>query len=388
MTKCTNCARSSIVSACILFLACGLSVDASASLTNDVEVIRSVLSTWNEAGYLRSFSYMWPNGMTIGEYLTVALGVAPSWSPQDSLISVLSDIRARSGTSWTTNDIVRLLSAVNAARSPWSSNDVSSVRSDVSDLLLWLRTDLSGWSDSNYNPALSVKDYDLINLLGFIYQTYDMEGDYSLRVHDHDVYDILSDIHSAVGNDIENLLRAIRESIEDSGADISGNLHDAFSGSSNIVAGVEELQARLDALYQFQTNSLAYASKSEYESDLQEAERDTSSYEPSLTTNALAALVVDRPEELSQFESVADSFEQRISSWGPNTGGSAEIVVIPEMTIGGIHVREYRASLATSLTPVARAVMSFIWGVMAFAACFHLLQGEWAFYTSLGRGTR
>lgn len=65
--------------------------------------------------------------------------------------------------------------------------------------------------------------------------------------------------------------------------------------------------------------------------------------------------------------------------------GNAEIVLIPAMTVGGIQVREVRASLDSPITGVAHAICVFIWYVALFASLFHLASCEFAFYANLGR---
>lgn len=69
----------------------------------------------------------------------------------------------------------------------------------------------------------------------------------------------------------------------------------------------------------------------------------------------------------------------------PSTGGNAEIVVIPEFSVGGIHVPEYRASLNSSIVPVARSVLSFLYSVGVACFIFTTAKGEYLFYASLGR---
>lgn len=179
-------------------------------------------------------------------------------SQHDSVISTLLRVEQKPVSTWTTNDILRLLSAVNLARSPWTTNDVESLVGDVSHFLSWFNSGLQGWSDSNSSLALSVKDYDLVNLFEYVYKTLDSDGDDSVRVHDEDLYQILYHIQGDIGNDIENYLRSIIEEIEQSGADISGNLHDTFGGMSNIV-NLASIEDYLSVLVPSVTNSEEYA---------------------------------------------------------------------------------------------------------------------------------
>lgn len=89
----------------------------------------------------------------------------------------------------------------------------------------------------------------------------------------------------------------------------------------------------------------------------------------------------------SSIEAGATVFEDQVDALRGmlNVEADDEIVVIPEFTVGGIHVREYRAHLATSITPVCKRIMQFIWAVSLFAALFSLASAEWAFYANLGR---
>lgn len=69
-----------------------------------------------------------------------------------------------------------------------------------------------------------------------------------------------------------------------------------------------------------------------------------------------------------------------------NGSTSSSLVVIPEFTVGGIHVRSYSFDFGNNdVVPVAHAVMSFLWGVMLFASLFSLASSEFAFYANLGR---
>ena len=84
-------------------------------------------------------------------------------------------------------------------------------------------------------------------------------------------------------------------------------------------------------------------------------------------------------------EKARSSMEGIINSVQPGTSSNPEIVIIPEMDIGGVHVQEYRASLDyPQVTSVAHAVCSFLWRVMAATGIFVLMSIEWVYYTSLG----
>lgn len=98
-------------------------------------------------------------------------------------------------------------------------------------------------------------------------------------------------------------------------------------------------------------------------------EADTSAGSSSLSTGELAV------------NAQIDALAGLLDSATP----SSEIVVIPEFTVGGIHVQERRANLATSITPIAKRIMQFLWAVALFSSLFSLAQSEFAFYASVGR---
>lgn len=85
-------------------------------------------------------------------------------------------------------------------------------------------------------------------------------------------------------------------------------------------------------------------------------------------------------------DTARDRLNTVIDKVKPNTSGSdAEIVVIPQFSIGGVSVDEYKASLDyPQVTAVAHAVMSFLWGVMAATGIFRLIAIEWAYWSTLG----
>lgn len=171
----------------------------------------------------------------------------------------------------------------------------------------------------------------------------------------------------------DNILSTFLPDIFLNSQHIDGDLHDIIEGlssyvASNSAASYSELasetsSAYAGAEYSDPTNAVdwvnipAQIAQDADTSDLEDTAQDAG--------DALGV-------RLSAFEALVPS-------------GNAEIVVIPEFTVGGIHVREYRASLDTSITSVAHAVMVFIWYVMLFVALFRLGEGEFAFYASLGR---
>lgn len=81
----------------------------------------------------------------------------------------------------------------------------------------------------------------------------------------------------------------------------------------------------------------------------------------------------------TSFENFVDSISK------PGTGGNSEIVVIPEFTVGGIHVREYRADLNTSIVPYCRRVLIFLYYVGVGVFIFQLAKSEYTYYATLGR---
>lgn len=95
------------------------------------------------------------------------------------------------------------------------------------------------------------------------------------------------------------------------------------------------------------------------------------------TSAGVSAIETGQTRVLNQVEALSGMLDSATPS--------SEIVVIPAMTVGGINVSEYRAELATSITPVAHRIMFFLWYVALYSSLFSLAQGEFAFYASLGR---
>lgn len=89
------------------------------------------------------------------------------------------------------------------------------------------------------------------------------------------------------------------------------------------------------------------------------------------------------------FSDTMDVVDAQLRSVSNQFGGDGdpEIVVIPEFTVGGIHVREYRGSLDTPLTRVAHAVCVFLYTVFFICASVRLIRVEWAFWTTLGHSS-
>lgn len=86
---------------------------------------------------------------------------------------------------------------------------------------------------------------------------------------------------------------------------------------------------------------------------------------------------------LQQGESTVNSFIQSLPQ--PGTGGNPEIVLIPEFSVGGIHVREYRASLSSPIVPTCHAVLSFLYAVGLACFVFKMAKAEYVYYASIGR---
>lgn len=142
---------------------------------------------------------------------------------------------------------------------------------------------------------------------------------------------------------------------------------------------IESLQATASGSYTQLTNEVetAYAGAEDLSSN--PTNPPLPSYEDLISGNDSGAGAA--------LQSGASSFSSQVGSLSGMLDGSSndEIVVIPEMTIGGIHVSQRTAHLTTSVTPVARRIMVFIWGCCLFASLFSLASSEWAFYANLGR---
>lgn len=94
-------------------------------------------------------------------------------------------------------------------------------------------------------------------------------------------------------------------------------------------------------------------------------------------------IVAGASDTLNSVESgLQDKFDSLQANY---TGGDDEIVVIPAFSVGGINVREYRARLGTTITPLCRRVASFIWYVGLFAFLFSFAKSEFVYYATLGK---
>lgn len=91
----------------------------------------------------------------------------------------------------------------------------------------------------------------------------------------------------------------------------------------------------------------------------------------------------DAEDALNQGETIVTDFVNSLPQ--PGTGGSPEIVLIPEFTVGGIHVREYRASLNSPIVPTCHAVLSFLYAVGLACFVFKMAKAEYVYYASIGR---
>lgn len=80
-----------------------------------------------------------------------------------------------------------------------------------------------------------------------------------------------------------------------------------------------------------------------------------------------------------KMESTVESLSGMIGT--PNS----EITVIPEFSVGGIHVDEQKFDFDNDVARAARRICNFLYYVMLFAASFSLLQSEWAYYVNMGR---
>lgn len=142
-------------------------------------------------------------------------------------------------------------------------------------------------------------------------------------------------------------------------------------------------------------STMANSSTSELVSDSAAADQDVEDYiddeDIDTTPEAIPDFEIERPADLTGYSDVSDSMSDVLSSFqnkiNTNPGShSSEITVIPEFTVGGIHVDEYKGDLNESgIAAIAHGVMAFVWTMMGICFTFQLLSREWAFYTSLGR---
>lgn len=142
-------------------------------------------------------------------------------------------------------------------------------------------------------------------------------------------------------------------------------------------------------------STLANSSTSDLASDSAAADQDVEDYieeeDIDTTPEEIPDFEIERPADLSGYSDVSDSMSDVLSSFqnkiNTNPGShSSEITVIPEFTVGGIHVDEYKGDLNESgIASTAHGVMAFVWSMMGICFTFQLLSREWAFYTSLGR---
>ena len=93
--------------------------------------------------------------------------------------------------------------------------------------------------------------------------------------------------------------------------------------------------------------------------------------------------IPEAKDVLAQGERTVTSFIQSLPQ--PGTGGDPEIVLIPEFSVGGIHVREYRASLSSPIVPTCHAVLSFLYAVGLACFVFKMAKAEYVYYASIGR---
>lgn len=91
----------------------------------------------------------------------------------------------------------------------------------------------------------------------------------------------------------------------------------------------------------------------------------------------------DAEDVLNRGETIVTDFVNSLPQ--PGTGGNPEIVLIPEFTVGGIHVPEYRASLNSPIVPTCHAVLSFLYSVGLACFVFKMAKAEYVYYASIGR---
>lgn len=159
------------------------------------------------------------------------------------------------------------------------------------------------------------------------------------------------------------------------------------TGGANWKTGVYTF---FDWLADYYKSNLVLNTSSSYSNLLSESSFYDTSDDSNPTNVPLPQYSLPASEQISGAHDTLTSaeydFQDKLDSLQPNyTGGDDEIVVIPAFSVGGINVREYRARLGTSITPVCRLVASFIWYVGLFAFLFSFAKSEFVYYASLGK---
>lgn len=113
--------------------------------------------------------------------------------------------------------------------------------------------------------------------------------------------------------------------------------------------------------------------------------------EPEPETNALPSFELSLGEiEGNPFDPFVDDIQNLLPSWDPQ--GSPNMVVIPEMTIGGIHVPMGQADFLSfgnrdsnsSIVPIIQAFCRWAWHLVCLVGLFLIVRAEFNFWSTLG----
>lgn len=140
-----------------------------------------------------------------------------------------------------------------------------------------------------------------------------------------------------------------------------------------------------------QASMYGYVSTNVTSSDLQSfAATDPTTSDSLPSTNSLSDLNLSLGYlDGNPFEEFQDSVDSLLPSL--ENSGSANLVVIPEMTIGGIHVPIGQSDfLADSdintrrLTDFVRVLMLWAWRLLTLIGIFYIVRSEWGYWSTLG----
>lgn len=368
---------------------------------------------------------------------------------EQSLVYQIRNLLLANSNVWQRSDISSLLAGVQAASNVWTRSDVNLLlsatnvwsRDDIAALLLYsdqtassslsMNTTLSDFYDHFYGTldgnavqvvlaedpnfqvileeiqdstttitdALHPLDYILSGSDTTISNTLALQDlvteirDYSENLDVTLVPSLTNDLAGVLG--LLELIHVTDFDYEGTGRSVQSDfaaLNQQLGFSSNTLAGV---LSRLSAA-QLENNRVSLSNYVQNRADsLQQLESEASAGytgdEYPVTNSVLPAYIdlVDEGDTSSISGEMSSASHDAAAEFSKLQGaigeGNAEIVVIPYFTVGGITVPEYRASLETTITPVCRRVMRFIWGCALFGALFSLCSAEWAFYANLGR---